>query len=372
MIRFRLYICSVIVFLLVLILDAKTAVLGAQEGITLCLQTVIPALFPFFVISSLLTGILTYSRIKGLCFLGRICGMPSGTEHIFLIGLLGGYPAGASLVYQSWENGYISDKSAKRMLAYCNNAGPAFIFGLCGPIFGGVKYSWIMWGIQILSAIFTGFLFRTEPTDRSTRHGNAQSIALPIALDNGLKSIARVCGWVVLFRTGICIIKSWLPSVMPPIIQTLLFGVLELTNGCYEIGTISSPGDRFICTAFLLSSGGLCVLMQTVSITGKLGIGKYIPGKFTQAIFSVFLSVLLQLLLFPESQQAKYSVHILYITGILIFGAIIGTYIYKKTVDFQTKAVYNQNIVYDKRGSTHAFPKKDRKILQLLRIQHPA
>ena len=35
--------------MIVLILDAKTALSGAREGIDLCMRTVIPALFPFFI-----------------------------------------------------------------------------------------------------------------------------------------------------------------------------------------------------------------------------------------------------------------------------------------------------------------------------------
>ena len=34
--------------MLVLILDSKTALAGAREGIDLCIRTVIPSLFPFF------------------------------------------------------------------------------------------------------------------------------------------------------------------------------------------------------------------------------------------------------------------------------------------------------------------------------------
>ena len=39
---------------LMLILDSKTAISGAADGVELCLRTVIPALFPFFVVSSVL------------------------------------------------------------------------------------------------------------------------------------------------------------------------------------------------------------------------------------------------------------------------------------------------------------------------------
>ena len=42
--------------MLALILDSKTALLGAQSGLDLCVRTVIPSLFPFFVISILLTA----------------------------------------------------------------------------------------------------------------------------------------------------------------------------------------------------------------------------------------------------------------------------------------------------------------------------
>ena len=34
--------------LLILILNVDTAVKGAQEGLELCIQTIIPSLFPFF------------------------------------------------------------------------------------------------------------------------------------------------------------------------------------------------------------------------------------------------------------------------------------------------------------------------------------
>ena len=37
--------------MLALILDGRTAIEGARQGIGLCLRTVIPSLFPFFVLS---------------------------------------------------------------------------------------------------------------------------------------------------------------------------------------------------------------------------------------------------------------------------------------------------------------------------------
>ena len=81
--------------MLLLILDTKTAIQGAQEGIRLCIMTVIPSLFPFFVLSSLLTGALTGVRLRFLRPIGKLCRMPAGSESLLLIGMLGGYPTGA-------------------------------------------------------------------------------------------------------------------------------------------------------------------------------------------------------------------------------------------------------------------------------------
>ena len=56
----------------ILILDSRTALIGAQEGIVLCLQTVIPSLFPFFMLSNLLTGSLMGADFRILRPIGRI------------------------------------------------------------------------------------------------------------------------------------------------------------------------------------------------------------------------------------------------------------------------------------------------------------
>jgi len=63
-----------------LILDSKTALIGAQEGVTMCIQTVIPSLFPFFLFSILLTTSLMGRQIKLLTPICRLCRIPEGAE----------------------------------------------------------------------------------------------------------------------------------------------------------------------------------------------------------------------------------------------------------------------------------------------------
>ena len=65
--------------MILLILDGKTAVAGAQEGITLCLKTVIPSLFPFFILSAV---VIQSGNVPGLGGIRRVFGLAEGMESL--------------------------------------------------------------------------------------------------------------------------------------------------------------------------------------------------------------------------------------------------------------------------------------------------
>ena len=78
---------------------------GAYSGTMLCIEKVIPALFPFFVC----TGILTGSGVPQL--LGKVIGKPfeklfginKNCAFAFVTGLLCGYPLGAKVVGDMYQ-----------------------------------------------------------------------------------------------------------------------------------------------------------------------------------------------------------------------------------------------------------------------------
>ena len=275
--------------LIVLIIDAKTALLGATEGIDLCIKVVIPSLFPFFILSILLTSTLTGQNIRIFEPIGRFCGMPKGSESLLIVGLLGGYPTGAQAVSQAYSSGQIRKKDAVRLLGFCSNAGPAFLFGMAGAKFPSPVFAWALWGIHILSAIAIGALLPGK--SRSNASINPpQPITLSSALERSIKIMASVCGWVLLFRVIIEFLDRWFLWLLPVWLKTIMIGILELSNGCCELELIEDVGLRFVACSGMLGLGGLCVAMQTVSVTKDLGVGMYFPGKVLQCLLSVFLS----------------------------------------------------------------------------------
>ena len=278
--------------LLVLILDTKTALMGASQGLELCIQTVIPSLLPFFFLSIVLTSSLAGESIPFLRPLGRICGIPAGAESLMLVGMLGGYPAGAQCIAQAYRDGALDKANAQRMIAFCNLAGPAFLFGIVAGKFDSSYAPWALWVIHILSALLVAAVLPGRSKhDVTLRPGKA--LTLSQALLRSLQIMANVCGWIILFRILIAFLDRWILWLLPVWAQVALTGLLELSNGCCDLGRITGEGLRFIIGAGMLGFGGLCVTMQTASVTDGLSLKTYLVGKVLQVAFSILLAAVL-------------------------------------------------------------------------------
>lgn len=336
--------------LVMLILDAKTAAAGASAGVELCLAAVIPALFPFFVVSSLIT-----SQSGGFSLLRplvRLTGSSPGCEPILLVGLLGGYPAGAQAVSQSVARGQLSREDGKRLLAFCSNAGPAFLFGMGQKLFDRPNVLWCLWGVQILSALSVAAVL---PRGRGGRVSVEQPtpLSLPQAVSGSVRAMGMVCGWVVLFRVVLAFLEEWFLWAVPVLPRILLGGALELTNGFLLLSQLPDPAMRFVVCAMVTAFGGLCVAMQTASVLlpGKLPLMPYLLGKSLQALFAGAWSLVFLPVLFHVQVPGVLRLGACGLAAAALFGMIC-----KKEVDFLRKALYNRcKRLWKKGGQNHAF-----------------
>ena len=327
--------------MVILILDTKTAVSGMAEGIDICLQTLIPSLFPFMLLSCILrTSLHSMPFLRKLC---RFIPIPAGTESIFLIGLLGGYPVGAQCIGRAVQDGHISRENGERMLAFCNNAGPAFIFGLGIQLFHGIGYCWWLWFIHVISAIMVGLMTPLQEKD-ATHPPQTESISVQTALQISLRTMALVCGWVILFRVVLAFCQRWFLWLLPRWSQLLFCGILELSNGCCGLASIDSVSARFILFSVLIGFGGCCVAMQTQSVCEGMRMRWYLCGKFIQAIFSLLLSTAV-----ISREMRLYS--LLAFTLVCTTGYICSKRIQKRLA-FSPDKVYNQENL--QRGTRHA------------------
>ena len=264
--------------ILILILDSRTALAGASEGISLCIKTIIPSLFPFIFLSGVFSA-----HCRGTSHLSRLLGklffIPQGLEPLLVPALLGGYPVGAQCIYEAYRTGAVPLQVAQRALAYCSNIGPAFLFGILPAFFSKAATVWAIWGIQLFSVLCAAFLFSVPKYT-----AEAFSAAESFGIEQAIGAMLKICGWVILFRVIISFFRRWFLWMCNSTVQVFIVGVLELSNGCCMLKLIGNESIRFIICNILLSFGGLCVLYQTISVCPGLSIRFYLCGKLIQAL----------------------------------------------------------------------------------------
>ena len=262
--------------MLVLILDSSTALAGAADGVSLCLGTLIPGLFPFFVLSSLLTA-----------------SLPRG--GLVAAGILGGYPVGARSAAQAYRSGQLNRTEAARMAVLCNCPGPAFLFGVAGQIFSP-KQTVLLWAVYLVSVACLWIVMPGTLTLSPVR----VHFTINDAVSGALRSMAGVCGWVILMRTMLAVLQRWVLWLLPLWVQAAICGALEITNGLLMLRGVEEK-LRFLLAAGMLGFGGICVTMQTLGVTQELSMKTYFPGKLFQGCVCTGLGALIMTAPLPLS-----------------------------------------------------------------------
>lgn len=273
-----------------LLWDAAGAAEAVRRGIELCLASVIPALFPFFVVSSLLVslGAGRAARILERPFRALFrCGGAGAAA--FLLGMLGGYPVGAATVASLVRQGDVSPAEGRRLLAFCSNAGPAFIIGVAGlTVFGSARVGTYLYLIHITAAMAAGFLLRgRRAVTGGTYHPPARPALISAflsAVQGAASAMGRVCAFVVFFLVLLSLTER-VTGPLPPGAA----GFLELTNGVLRL---SPTRTGFITAAALLGWGGLSVHCQTASVLDgtNVPLDRYFLGKALQSLLSALLA----------------------------------------------------------------------------------
>lgn len=284
------------VCLTVLILDAKTAANAGKEAIELCLQVLIPSLLPFIFFSRLLLQAMDGSASRIARPVERLLRLPRHSGQVLLIGLLGGYPVGAATVEAQVLSGRLDKDTGKRMVLLCNQAGPAFIFGVGAVLFTTPYATAIVWAVQLLSVTIMAQLL-PGGGGKMTTGEPGRPLSMQQVLLQSVKTMAMICFWVVLLRIALAFLDKWALMYLPDWLRSAVAGVLELSNGAAGLVDIGGEGLRLVLFCAMLSFGGLCVWQQTVAVAPGLVTAWYLPVRVSQAAISTIAAYLAQPLL---------------------------------------------------------------------------
>ncbi len=299
--------CFAVLLLFALQADAvRSAVTG---GLKTCAGVLIPALFPYFVLTNLLV------RSGGAGAIGEKFGrwmrpvfrVSDAAVLPLILGFFGGYPLGAKTIGELCKSGAMSKDDAQKALLFCNNAGPALFIGVIGgSLLNSAETGALLFLIHILSALLTGFLLRGRKAQAGI-FAPAETKAIPFSsalvssVSEAAKTMVTVCAFVVTFSVICELVTLWFSG--EPILSALLRATLELTGGCIAL---SAAPIAWAIKLPLLSAasawGGLSVHLQSMATLQESGLTfhRYVIAKFLQSALSGILTVPFALLLQPS------------------------------------------------------------------------
>lgn len=266
--------CLIYFTMFVIVFFSKEFSDGIKNGMNVSLNLVIPSLFIFMIFSNVIMN-------SNLCqiiaypfrFLAKyVFKIDKQYLSIVILSLLGGYPIGAKLLCNAVKQDNMPIETAERMLCYCVNCGPAFLISAVGmSIFGDIKVGVILYLSQISACIIVGFLtslFVRKQTfisqQKYIKKNNSASVLLVNAVNDTIKSMVVICGFIVAFSAFLPIIQL-LTENMDSNLRFLLQGFLEVTTGCNNLANTSSPSAIILASAFT-SFGGVCVYLQVCAM----------------------------------------------------------------------------------------------------------
>lgn len=293
---------------------------AVREGLKLCGNVILPSLFPFFVLSSLVVE-LGLSRYLGKALepvmvpLFRVNGTCASA---LALGVVGGYPVGARTAIALYQSGQCSKVETERMLAFCNNSGPAFILGVVGTgIFGSSMAGVLLYLTHVAASLLVGLLFRfyrpNQGPGRTRGRCEVQTTAFAPALTKSITgafgSILNICAFVLFFSVALrALTLSGLLDALAgvlafllaplgltrPELQKLVVGLVEMSSGVASLSDGGTLAGRLPLAAFMLGWAGLSVHCQVLSFLADSGLSMktYLVGKLLHGGLSAALTAL--------------------------------------------------------------------------------
>ncbi len=285
-----------------LIISPRVCINAGQKAIELCINTVIPSLFPFLICSGLLSAL----GASALCsrylspLMRPLFGIPGSGALAFILGIISGYPTGAICAADLYRHGECTKAEAERMTAFCNNSGPLFIIGVVGTgILGKTEIGMYLFISNIVSALLCGMIIRFLPIPResgqlqlspsafNTKKDTVRSLGSVI--DNSVFSMTKICAFIILF--------SVVGAVLPRFWATpFIHSFLEITGGINSVYPMKlDPVLKLSLISFFIAFSGISVLLQVASVISPCGLSvkPYFCGKLLQGAFSFAITYVL-------------------------------------------------------------------------------
>ena len=302
--------------LLAFVINPQKYMDATIDGLIMFVNNVFPSLFPFFIITRILTSlgvgfILTKIVKKPINYLFNTSAIGG---YIFILSVISGYPIGAKMIAEFVKNETLTLDEAKKIISFTSTSGPLFILGTVGvKALGDYKAGVIILIAHLSSAILNGFLYRGKGREEIYLQVSEKinKDFFNDAISSSCLSILQVGASIVFLNLLVVLLQetfiigglSSLISIFgvnSNIAHGVCIGSIEITKGIIILSDIQKIKDIIVPISTIISFGGLSVMVQSMAFLKPIGLSStyYILTKISQAIFAYAVSSVLVLLLY--------------------------------------------------------------------------
>lgn len=301
----------IIVLMVAIILSPGEYISFVFAGLIIYAKNVLPALFPFIFFTKMLTCLNIAPDISRAFAkpTRALFGAPPITSYIMTMSALCGYPIGAKLTNTFYEQGYLTTQDINHILPITNNAGPIFVIGTAGTLLLGNKwYGYVILLCHLIASFILGLIYRQKkstPTNLPAIPLKSEQDILSSTMTDSILSILCVGGYIAIVCViikfvdklgilgGLCQLLGY-AGVPKSLTRGILVGVLEMTCGITSLASGSLSAIYCIPVAtFIVSFGGLCIHLQSMSYLSKCGVkySRFLLVKICQALLASIISI---------------------------------------------------------------------------------
>ncbi|WP_219839029.1 sporulation integral membrane protein YlbJ [Paenibacillus sp. R14(2021)] len=339
---------SAALLVLLLAIFPADALRASLRGLSIWWEVLFPALFPFFVISELLLGfgiVHFFGKILDP-FMRPLFRIPGIGGFVVTMGYASGYPVGARLTAQLWEQKLINRAEGERLVAFTTTSDPIFLIGAVSVgFFHSVALAPVLaashYGGGLMIGLLMRFHDRKAPASLPANTGNSGSgpsgrrrsrlaeavhamhnarvmdgrtlgTLLQDAIQAALRLMIVVGGLVVVFSVimellrqtgsiemlaGIVRLLLGFAGMPPALSDAVVSGIFEVTLGARAAGEAGGSGlmHQAAIAAFVLSWSGLSVHAQVASLLSRTDL-RYKPFFLARLLHGIIAAALVYLL----------------------------------------------------------------------------
>lgn len=295
--------------LFLLLLRPAPAMQGVRDGLLLFGNSVLPAVLPFFVLSSLImqAGMLSFGA-KAFGFVKMLYRLGGSASGALWLCLLTGAPNSARVTRQLHDSGRIDGEEAKRLLAAGTLTGPLFLIGTVGALLGSYSLGAYAYGVQLVSALLNGLLWRGRGKMPARQSGGTRDNAGISFFEALPKALSDSCNAALLVGCAVCVFSALASSLralgvldvlgrilsfaLPAeAMEPLFSGALEVSIGCRAAAGCGLPlGTRLTLVCTLAGFGGFSILCQSACfLKGLVPVRVYLAQRLSHALLCLIV-----------------------------------------------------------------------------------